>query len=298
MPVSDRTVAGLLRSAARRISTCLSGQAGGSGETPYLDAVVLLSHAMGTTTERLFASLHDLVDPAAARAFGETVEMRCSGMPVSYIRGFKEFYGREFTVSPAVLVPRPETEVLVEAALDEVDRMGSSETIHLHDCCTGSGCVAVTLAAERPLLSVSGSDISGDALAVARKNAASLLTRPLPFYQGDCLSGLPPDAPVPQIVTANPPYLADSEVETLLRAGWPEPAVALSGGPSGLQIVARLVAQAGDCMAGGGTLMLEIGAGQGADVKELLQANGFIATDTRCDLSGVERVIVARKAGP
>ena len=302
---TDRRIRTVLRVSTQRLRTCLADAPAGSGETPYLDALVLLAHALGVSTEHLFAALEDPLDDDVLAEYQRLVAERCDGMPVSYLRGVKEFYGREFAVGPGVLVPRPETELLVETALLLIDRWG--RPLHVHDCCTGSGCVAVTLACERPRISatgsdisVTGSDISADALQYARRNAGVHTPHLIgAFWQGDLLAPLCSRVrdgriATPGIITANPPYLADNEVEALTLKGWPEPRAALAAGPQGLDVIARLAGEAVTCLADGGYLIVEIGAGQGPAAARILKATGFADVEIHLDLVGRDRVCTGR----
>ena len=286
----------VLRQATDRLRTCLSDAPAGSGETPYLDALVLLGHAASLSTEELFGSLHDEVPQSILVRFQSLIEERCRGIPVSYLRGAKEFYGREFSVGPGVLVPRPDTEILVETALGEIDVRGS-DSLHLHDCCTGSGCVAITIACERAC-TMTASDISTDALAYAIRNARLLGASQAAFWHGDLLeplrarikAGMAP----PSIITANPPYVADNEVENLTARGWPEPSIALDGGTTGTMIVKRLAEEAASCLSDGGCLIVEIGADQGALASRLFEEAGFTEIDVIRDLGDRDRVCRGR----
>lgn len=307
------TVRSALRWATGQIRACLGGAPEGSAETPYLDALVLLAHAMGEPTERVMASMPDELPGAASERFAAYVEQRCAGAPVSYIRGMKEFYGREFLVSPAVLVPRPDTEILVEEALRLVDLVGGDEPapahataepgaspLHVHDACTGSGCVAITIAAERPTIRVSASDVSGDALSVARRNAERLAGERVAIWHSDLLAALAEesarrDLPAPRIITANPPYLTDTEYRKMRDAGWPEPAQALAAGDSGLSIIRALAREAVTAVPHGGYLVLETGPEQGAAGRSILEGAGFTDVRVSTDLAGRDRVVSGRR---
>lgn len=297
---ADRSVGSLLRWATHVLRTCLSNAPAGSAETPYLDSLLLLGLATGEPTERLMASRPDEVLPAAAEAFRGYVGERCKGRPVSYIRGVKEFYGRDFVVSPAVLVPRPDTELLVEIALEMIDAQPAPP--HVHDACTGSGCVALTIAAERPSATVTGSDLDADALAVALTNRQRILASDhVGLWQSDLLSHLENECgarslPRPTIITANPPYLTDTEYDAMDRSGWPEPAHALRAGADGLDMVRRLAEQAVTILPPGGYLLVEIGPQQGPPGREILLRRGFPNASIHQDLAGRDRVIVGSMA--
>ncbi len=302
----DPLVRELLRWATSRLSECLREAPFGSGETPYLDSLLLLSFATGEPTERLLAMLPDTVDEKTVMRFVGLVAERCRGIPVSYIRGVKEFYGRDFVVSPAVLVPRPDSEILVEAALSLVDQAAERENLHLHDACTGSGCIAVTIAAERPHVVVSASDIDPETLQIAAENRDRLLgpapaadwTR-LHLWQSDLLLGLRDECrrrglENPGIITANPPYLTDTEYATLRASSWPEPEHALRGGRDGLDPLRRLAAQAVTALPPGGYLVVEIGPEQGTIACAILEERGFGEIEIRTDLAARDRVVLGR----
>lgn len=239
--------------------------------------------------------------PASARdAFLAAVERRCSGDPVSYITGSREFYGRSFHVDHRVLVPRPETEHLVETAIARLDERMEDEQaadLHLHDACTGSGCVAITVAAERPSVRVSASDLSEDALSVARANASRLaLAEPsvgrIVFSRSDLLT--PPPDPC-AIITANPPYLTDSEYGALLQAGSPEPRLALAAGRDGMHAIRGLIRDAADVLVAGGWLIMEIGSDQAVQTVNEFDRMGYQRTSVVRDLAGHDRVVAGQR---
>ncbi|MEE8440603.1 MAG: peptide chain release factor N(5)-glutamine methyltransferase [Spirochaetia bacterium] len=294
---TDNRFRSVLRVATDHLRTCLSDAPAGSGGTPYLDALVLLAHASSMTTEQLFAAFEDQIGDSALARYDSFIADRCGGLPVSYIRGVKEFFGRDFLIGPGVLVPRPETEILVESMLEEIDRLDHNMP-HVHDCCTGSGCVAVTIAGERSC-TVTASDISEEALSYARRNAVVLDAPSIAFWNGDLLAPLgvriaERETTRPAIIAANPPYIADNEVDNLTERGWPEPTLALAGGQDGLLIIRRLVQEAVACLSSGGCLVIEIGAGQGPATVGLFEAAGFDEVSLIRDLSGHDRVCKGR----
>jgi release factor glutamine methyltransferase len=260
-------------------------------DSPLLDAMVLLAHAMGATKERLLASLPDEADGELARRYGELIGQRSAGRPVSYIRRLKEFWGLEFYVDEAVLVPRPDTETLVERALFLARADESLRRIH--DACTGSGCVAIALARELPGRVVTASDVSTAAERVFELNCTRLLGRQLPFFTSDLLA----ETPGPyDLITANPPYLADGEVDDLAAIGWPEPDLALRGGPDGTAVAARLVREAPERLRPRGWLCLEAAPPQFNHLAALLDQSGFRTVEIQQDLAGRNRVISGRLA--
>ncbi|TVQ39567.1 MAG: peptide chain release factor N(5)-glutamine methyltransferase [Spirochaetaceae bacterium] len=259
-------------------------------ETPWLDAVVLLCHAFGIPKERLFARMEDQLPAGTCRTYEDALKRRGAGEPVSYIRGIKEFYGREFLVDHRVLAPRPDTETLIEAALEVIDTDPGITTVH--DCCTGSGCVAITLAAERPRLRVSASDISAPALEVCRQNVRRLAAGRVRLYHSDLLQTV---AGSFDLIVANPPYITDDEVKRMIDSGWPEPKLALAGGPDGLDLVRRLVTESIDHLSANRYLMLEGAFDQRASVFDVFQKNGLRGVYARRDLAGRDRVYVGRR---
>jgi release factor glutamine methyltransferase len=262
-------------------------------ETPRLDALVLLAHALGTTKERLLASLPDPVDAEAGARYSLLLERRRAGTPVSYIRQVKEFWGLEFHVDPRVLVPRPDTETLVERAL--LIARGEPRIRAVLDACTGSGCIGIALRHEEPGLDVTLSDISRDALDVAAENARALLGAPLPAVLSDLLDGVRGRF---DMIASNPPYLSDAEVDEMAARSWPEPELALRGGPDGTALAERLIAQAPDRLSDGGALLLEAAPGQFGRLRALMEGAGFGGIEVIRDLAGRERVIVGRRGAP
>jgi release factor glutamine methyltransferase len=259
-------------------------------DTPMLDATVLLSEALGTSKERLLASLPDPLDPDHWQRYCGLLDLRCAGQPVSYIRRKKEFFSLEYYVDPRVLVPRPETEVLVEQALSLLESNPLIQRVH--DACTGSGCVAVSLKHSFPTVRVSASDISREALQVAGLNARSLLpTGSVRLYRSDLLARVPGRY---DLITANPPYLTDGEVEDMKKIGWPEPALALRGGIDGTDLLRRLIRQASRKLRRGGILLAEAGPAQMAVLELELAERGFGEIAVIPDLAGRDRVIRAR----
>jgi release factor glutamine methyltransferase len=258
-------------------------------DTPLLDALVLLAHAMGTSKEKLLASLPDPVAPEVVERYLAMVDRRCSGIPVSYIRRLKEFYGLDFYVDERVLVPRPDTEVLVEKVLQVV--RSDFRLRRVHDACTGSGCVGIALQHMAPELEVSASDISPPALEVATLNSQKLLGKRIPSFRSDMLE----DVPGPfDVIASNPPYLRDDEVADMRKLGWPEPELALRGGTDGTALAARLIRSAPTKLVSGGWLVLEAAPRQFNKLYAFMDQAGFHTIDVEKDLRGTDRVIAGR----
>lgn len=261
--------------------------------TPYLDAAVLLAHLLEISKERLFADYPEPL-PAATRArFEQVLERRAAGEPVAYLRGCKEFYGRAFHVDRRVLIPRPETELLVQAALRRGDAGAAAGGVPaVHEVGTGSGAVAVTLQLERPAWRVSASDLSPAAVSVARRNRDGLGAGRLRLRVCDLL----PPAPARwDLIVANLPYLTSAEVARLRRRGWPEPALALDGGADGLGPCRRLLDGARRRLRPGGALVLETGAGGAGALASALERCGFAPPELWHDLAGLPRVLIAHR---
>jgi release factor glutamine methyltransferase len=259
-------------------------------DRPRLDAEVLLAHALGTTRMQLVLDgKKPLAGPELAR-FREMVKRRRTHEPVAYLLGAREFYGRSFKVDARVLVPRPDTETLVDVALARTEHV--SLAMRALDLCTGSGCVAITLARQRPTSRVHATDLSADALAVARENAQRLGAYNVSFAQGDLFAAVArPPAPF-DVITANPPYIAAAEIATLMPDVRDfEPKMALDGGADGLDFVRRIVDDAPAHLVPGGVLAMEIGAGEAPDAARLLEARGFKRVTITRDLARIERVV-------
>jgi release factor glutamine methyltransferase len=253
-------------------------------DTPRLDAELLLAAATNTGRASLIADPGRGLEPEEADRFADYARRRREREPVAYILGSKGFRHIELAVDPRVLIPRPETEHVVEAALE------LPQGARVVDVGTGSGAIALALKHERPDLRVVATDASGDALAVARVNAARL-GLDVQLVAADLLEGVP--GPIDAVVS-NPPYVAEREramlAPEILRY---EPADALFAGPDGLDALRRLAPAA--AASGAAFAAFEVGAGQAAAVQQLLRAAGFPATDVLPDLAGIERVVVGRR---
>jgi release factor glutamine methyltransferase len=259
-------------------ATGVLGQAG--CESPRLDAELLLAHALEVGRARLVLDADLLLDDAAAARFARLVARRAAREPVAYILGRKEFRYLTLAVDTRVLIPRPETELLVEVGL------GLPAGARVVDVGTGSGAVAVALKQERPDLLIVGTDVSEDALEVARQNAERLGLE-VAFVQADLLDGVggPFDA-----VLANLPYVADGD-ELQPEIARYEPASALYAGPDGLDAIRRLITM----VDGVPLVALEVGAGQAPSVRALIERAGFRSVEALRDLAGHERVVLARR---
>lgn len=271
-------------------------RAGLSPAEARIDAAVLIRHVLGWDAGTWLARATEPVPPDLAGPIENAVARRTRREPVSQITGRREFYGRDFIVSVDVLTPRPETEFLIDEALRAIDDAVNTgvEAPRVLDVGTGSGCVAVTLALERPHAIVTATDVSAPALEVARANAVRLGVQDrIRFVRADLVLG---GAERFDVIASNPPYVPERD-----RPDLPpevrdyEPALALFGGEDGLEVVRRLAPAARVALAAGGMLLIEIGAGQAATVERILETAGF--TDIRLvdDLQGIPRIAVGRK---
>jgi release factor glutamine methyltransferase len=260
-------------------------------ESPRLEAELLLAHALGTDRMRVVVEGERLLAEGELARYRELIQRRRKGEPVAYIRGQKEFYGRVFQVDARVLVPRPDTEILVETALGRTARF--SWGARYCDLCTGSGCVAISVARERPTCSVFAIDLSGDALCVARDNAVRLgATFQVAWLQGDLFEPLDRHADLElELITANPPYIPEGELSSLpIDIVGFEPSLALSGGADGLDVIRRIVGGALRRLRPGGVLALEMGTGQAERVRDLFAEAGFVDVRVNKDYGGHDRV--------
>lgn len=281
--------------------------------TPALDASLLLADILNTDKTGLIrAGLEPLADDVYRR-FEQALERRRAGECVAYILGRKEFRGLDFAVTADVLVPRPDTETLVEAALsliDERTRAASPPPAALLDLCTGSGALAVTLKHERPALRVCASDISGKALVVARKNALKILQPmeggelPILFIESDLFDRIGkaavPDFPGPvrfDFIISNPPYVPTAVLAALAPEVRREPPLALNGGEDGLDLIRRIIAEAPPFLCPGGTLLMEADPDQIKTIARILESRGYSDIQIYRDLAGQMRVIGGRYAG-
>jgi release factor glutamine methyltransferase len=261
-------------------------------DSPRLDAQVLLAHVLKVPRIELIARSTDEPTAAERTAFRELVRRRVEGWPVAYLTGTKEFYLLSFRVSPAVLIPRPDTETLV---LEAVSRAKAKPAARVLELGTGSGCIAVAIASGAPQAKVTAVDLSPDAAELARANASQLgVGERVRVVVGDLFSPVQNEAPF-DLIVSNPPYIATAEIETLSAdVKDHEPRLALDGGPDGLNFYRRIATAAGDRLAPGGTLLLEFGDGQAPAVTDLLTRAGWTAT-TKKDAAGRMRVAIATR---
>jgi release factor glutamine methyltransferase len=257
-----------------------------------LDARLLAEHVLGWTTTRYLTDAVGEAPPAFEARYGALVERRARREPVAYIVRHQEFWGLEFEVSRAVLIPRPETELIVESALAIVPAGSAPE---IADVCTGSGCIAVAIARERPRARLTATELSDDALQVAKRNAVThLVAERIDFRRANLLAGV--DATF-DLVVSNPPYVPERDrpsIQPEVRDY--EPALALFAGPDGLHVIRALLSETAERLRPGGHLVFEFGFGQADAVTELIaRADGLTMIDLRRDLQGIPRAAIARK---
>ena len=263
-----------------------------------VDARVLLAHALGWTRTQLITRGDEPLGAAEVERYLALEARRSAGEPVAQLVGMREFFGRPFDVTPDVLIPRPETELLVDAALDAIDGIAHPAVLDLG---TGSGAIAVSIAAERPDAQVWALDRSTAALAVARRNADKLLDAPRPggplhFVASDWYAALDP-ALVFDAIASNPPYIAQHDPHLSQGDLRFEPRGALIDDADGLTAIRTIVAGAGARLKAGGSLWIEHGYDQADAVRTILAAHGFVAIDSLTDLAAIERTTGGRRPG-
>ena len=275
-----------LRDALRSAIVMLEENRVGS---PRMNSEVLLMFVLGCDRAYLYAHPERELSPDEQNRYDEALEQRARGVPAQYITGHQEFWGLDFIVGPAVLIPRPETEHLVEAVLDLCKTI---ERPRIVDVGTGSGCVALALASELPNAEIHATEISTDALEIARANAARLgLDHRVTFHSTDLLHGV---AGPFDIVASNPPYVGESEYDKVqLEVRKFEPRCAVFAGADGMDVIRRLAPQARTVLKPGGYLAIEIGYSQEAVVRAVL--HDWQDVRTVPDLQGIPRVVVAKK---
>lgn len=265
-------------------------------ESPRLDAEVLLAFVLSCERVRLYTQFEEEVDEKARSRFRELVKRRSEGAPVAHLVGRKEFYSLSFAVSPAVLIPRPDSEFVVVEALACLKGMEAPRCV---DVGTGSGCLALACVHQHKTARFTAIDLSPEALAVARENARSLnLAERVEFLEGDLLEPVAGQAPF-DLILSNPPYIATDVIRSLepgVRDH--EPNLALDGGIDGLRVVARLIDQSIPLLRPGGQLILEIGSDQEEPVRELIATHELLElASTVRDAANHPRVVLARRLG-
>ncbi len=278
------TIAAMLRAAAARLAT--------GSDSAIADAETLLAFALRKPRSFLLAHGRETLDAESAQRFDALVTRRAEGWPIAYLTGMREFWSRPFRVTTDTLIPRPETEHVVEAALA---RLPAGQRHDIADLGTGSGIIALTLALERPHSRVLATDISTAALAVARDNAARLGAANVGFHQGDWFAKL--EGRVFDLIASNPPYVASGDPHLASGDLRFEPPAALAAGPDGLEAIRGIIAQARQHLAPGGWLILEHGFDQAEAVAALFARHGYVDAARIDDLAGHARVAAARMPG-
>ena len=305
---------------------------GRAGETAWLDATILWAACIGQRRQNILASLgevvpEDLQFPVthqtpqtckidftlnAPQRFFAACKRRATGYPIAYLTGSKEFFGRDFLVDESVLIPRPETEILVEWVVETLSgtvfrtNSGLMKPIRLHDCCTGSGCIPLSLGLEfisrkaqlitKNDFSLSASDLSESALETARLNQLLIAPEiPINWQLADLLYGFPLNSI--DVLTANPPYVPHEEAIGSSPQSWREPVIALDGGADGLDLIRRLVSQASHALSPGAWFFMEFGDGQSSAIIDILESYGFESPEIKCDFSALPRLVRVRQAG-
>jgi release factor glutamine methyltransferase len=267
--------------------------------SPRLDAEVLLAHARGCERIALYTAFDEVVGEETRSRFRELVRQRASGTPVAYLVGQREFFSLPLKVTPQVLIPRPETELVVLAAIDALKAWpaAADEPLWAADVGTGSGAIAIAVARHVRHVRLIATDLSRAALAVARENvAAHGLEDRVTLLESDLLAAVPPQRQF-AVVASNPPYVSQAELETLPpEVREHEPHLALVGGPTGTEVIQRLVPQAAQRLLPGGWLILEVSPMIAPQVVAMLQAEDrFEQVALRKDLAQLARVVTARR---
>ena len=263
-------------------------------DTPRLEAEILLAHTRKCPRIQLYVNFGEKLTDAERSVMRDLVKRRAQSEPVAYLVGHREFYGLDFRVTPAVLVPRPETETLVLEALNLVK---STAAPRILDLCTGSGCVAVAIAFHHKTAQMTATDLSPAALEITKENAAKhAVGDRIQYGEGDLFAALPQPERF-DLIVSNPPYVAEREIESLpADVRNHEPLLALRAGSQGLDVISRLVAQAPQYLNPGGSLLIEFSPEQAVAVSALIEATGaFESSRLVKDPSGRTRIIVAKK---
>ena len=259
-------------------------------DTPILDASVILCSILGIERAKLLASYNMEIDREIENSFFEAVEKRTSGYPVAYITGKKEFFGIDFKVSEGILIPRSDTEILVETVIEEAEKAANRPSLIL-DLCTGSGCIAIALKKNLPDSEIDASDISEISEKIFRKNCFLLKEKHINFIKSNLFENIEKKY---DIIVSNPPYLTDRHVDEMVSLNWPEPESALRGGNDGLDFIKRITEESGRFLKKGGLLAYEADPSQMDYIRQIMKDCSFENIATVNDLAGRKRVITGR----
>jgi release factor glutamine methyltransferase len=282
------TVTEALRNGTRSLER--AGGSGSGSDSPRLDAELLLGKILGLSRSGLLARSNESVAIEDEGAYSGLIDRRLRGAPIAYLTGTREFWSLPLHVTPAVLVPRPESELLVELALQVIPDRPCS----VLDLGTGSGAIALAIASERPQCRITAVDISAAALDIAQQNSRDLGLSRIDWRRGSWFG--PVQGERFDLIVANPPYIAAAD--PALQQLTAEPAVALCAGPTGLEALSAIAAEAASHLHANGRLIMEHGSGQAHGVAQLLERNGFTSIRSHVDLSGKPRVTLGTVHSP
>jgi release factor glutamine methyltransferase len=260
-------------------------------ETPSLDAELLLACTLHTDRSHIVLYPNNILDEGHYAEYKESVARRAAGECVAYITGHKEFRYLDLYVSKDVLVPRPATEALVEAALEIIDRR-QKETLSVLDLCCGSGAIALSILHERPHIAVYASDISEKALDMAKQNYSFPTLHPPLFIQSDLFKNIHKKF---DIIVSNPPYIPSAQIKLLAPEVRGEPLLALDGGEDGLELIRKIIIEAREHISWNGSILLEAAPDQMEEIAQLMEDAGYDEITIQKDLAGDDRIIVGYK---
>jgi release factor glutamine methyltransferase len=261
-----------------------------TSDTPFLDAMILLAFILKISKEELLASYPDKITKSDETLFMDILQKRLSNYPVSYLINRKEFFGLGFYVDENVLVPRPDSETLVETAIDIIKTTPGINSIL--DLCTGSGALAIALNYNLPKLNILCSDISDTAIEICKKNSSTILGKEIATIKSNLFNKI--NKKFDMIIT-NPPYLTDKETDSMMKDKWPEPGIALRGGIDGLYFIRKIITDSPDYLEKKAYILIESSIDQTEKIKNLLDSGRFYNTKIIKDLSGRNRVTMGQR---
>lgn len=282
MSLLGLSIGGAIRAGAQRLDEAAVAE-------PRREAGSLLAHVLGRDRSFVVAHADELLTGEQCKALQSLVERRAGGEPFQYLTAHQEFFKLDFEVTSDVLIPRPETELIVETALELLQ---DSPAPYFADIGTGSGCIAISMLQDLPGARAIATDVSPAALRVAQRNSERHGVKDrLVLLASDCFSALDPNAPF-NLIASNPPYVAEDELQTVQREVSYEPRAALAAGPDGLSVIRRLVREARPFVRAGGYFVFEIGFGQSEAVEQLVDRGVWKLHEIREDLQGIPRTFV------